>query len=258
MEPQELLSPHDPEDENIVTVDGLRIRTRPNSSDQIIVKDNLEWHAWEKHGITIKANDPWLDCGGYIGTFSLRAASLGARVLAFEPDPIHVGLWLDNYALNPQISGWATLCPKAVVSENRGPLQLTRNDFKGNWAANTLFPYWKKARGTVEVECISFADAFQMGLDVLGATELSIKMDAEGAEIEILEALDESLAAKIKQWAFEYHFFLESSTCERYWAIQRKLESFGFKVKTSDKVPESGLWKNPRKRHMMVYCTRAQ
>lgn len=240
----------------IVERDGLKIKTRPNSSDQIIIKDNLEVHAWEKQGIKISPGDAWMDCGGYIGTFALRAASLGAHVMVFEPDPRHAQLILDNMRLNEDVIGTVMMIPKAVVHQANGPLQLTRNDFKGNWAANTLHPYWKKARQSVTVDTLSFSAAFQLSQSALNASELSVKMDIEGSEIEILEGMTGDVAEKIKQMAFEYHYFLPSSTCERYWAIQRKLESLGFRVKTSDKVPESGPWRNPRKRHMMVYCTR--
>lgn len=243
-----MLAKHD--FDNIVTVDGLKVATRPNSSDQIIIKDNLEWHAWEKHGIKISPGDAWLDFGGYIGTFSLRVLSLGGRVLAFEPDPVHQAYYLYNMELNDFD---AHIVPVAVVQEDRGPLQLTRNDFKGNWAANTLFPYWKRPRGSVTVSCMSFPDAFRMGLETLQATELSIKMDIEGAEIEILEHLTADYP--IKQLAAEYHFFVEKE-CSKWWKIQAHLESLGWTVKTSDKVPKEGLWPNPRKHHIMIYCTK--
>lgn len=238
---------------NLIEIDGLKFYTRPKSSDQIIVQDNLVLHNWEKHGVKIVAGDAWLDFGGYIGTFSARLLSLGARVCAFEADPLHAEIFRNNMALN---NFGPPLFEFAIMNKCEGPKMLTRNDYKGNWAANTIQPYWKRSRASVQVECMAFEEAFMDGITLLGAEEVSIKMDIEGSEIEILENLNPELP--IKQLAFEYHYFLPESTCERYWAIQKKLEGMGFLVKTSDKVPLKGPWMNPRKRHMMCYCTKPE
>jgi len=47
----------------------------------------------------------FVDVGAWIGPFTLLAASLGATVVAYEPDPLAVAELRANLARNPQIAG---------------------------------------------------------------------------------------------------------------------------------------------------------
>jgi FkbM family methyltransferase len=57
-----------------------------------------------------------------------------------------------------------------------------------------------------------------------------VKMDIEGAEWDILENLDESLAKKITQLSVEFHDFIDPSLKKRTERCVQRMLDFGFKL----------------------------
>jgi FkbM family methyltransferase len=129
-----------------------------------------------------------VDIGAWIGPLTLYAAGLKARVQAYEPDPVARAELAANVARNPELAERVTISPLAV-GPGAGDLRL------GNRTS---------ARGGDSMSSLLFADA-RVGWPVrsVGLTELLtpipaellglVKIDIEGAEVEMLEPAAELL-----------------------------------------------------------------
>lgn len=228
---------------------GMKFKLRPETSDRIVYEDNVIRQSYLKHGVTVEPGQGWMDIGAYIGTFAINLAKQGAKVIAFEPDPENLICFKRNIRLN---KAHIIVNQNAIVQEDNGSMPLYQNTFKGNMAANTLYPHWAKEKPSIIVPVITFDEAFKLSQQILKMEHMNIKFDCEGAEIPILRNLKDY---PIDQLTFEYHFSVEPD-CQRWWEIHEHLKDLGYSIKTTAKVPNEGNWPNPRQQTMQVYCIR--
>ncbi|MEM9571925.1 MAG: FkbM family methyltransferase [Pseudomonadota bacterium] len=121
----------------------------------------------------IEEGDAVIDCGANVGEFSLACAQLGARVYAFEPDPV------EFRALQANASATVTSVNKALWHTDETLTFYDNNDSGDSSLIDT-----GSASQTLQVEAIRL-DSFaaSQGLDQVAL----IKLEAEGAEPEVLE-----------------------------------------------------------------------
>jgi FkbM family methyltransferase len=151
---------------------------------------------------TLSPGDICIDCGANVGEISGKFADRGARVHAFEPDP-----WsFRQLSANLQDRPGVTLHNKAVGAAE-GRISFFRDAaFEDqpdqHSLASSVYPRPDRPQTSVEVEVIDLL-AFQRGLD---APVKILKMDIEGAEVALLDALiDAGLAAEIEHVFVETH-----------------------------------------------------
>ena len=141
-----------------------------------------------------KEGDVVLDIGAYVGMFTVKAATLvgtTGKVIAIEPSP-------ENYELlrrNCEGLANVVLVRKAVMSMNGiGRLYYSRSA-----AANSLVTRWERY---VEVPTITLDDLVdELGLDKVDI----IKVDAEGAELDVLMGAQNVLAKGTRLVIAAYH-----------------------------------------------------
>lgn len=221
----------------ILEVGDLKFYSRVNTSDETVIEDNVVRMTAAKH---LRMDGNWLELGGYIGTFAATIMEAGGKVFSVEADPIHVMLYNANMSLN-DFEVRSPLCAAVVQDPIDSVQKFTinhRKDKYGNVAANTLFPHWKTERPYIYVPCVSFDDVCKAAYDELGKGFWSLKMDIEGAEIQILER---NSFIVFDQLYIEYHFDADSSI-ERANKIFAKLSKLGFEVILNHKLPETGNW----------------
>ena len=138
--------------------------------------------------------DVVLDIGAYVGMFTVKAARLvgtTGKVIAIEPSP-------ENYELlarNCEELHNVILVKKAVMSTNG----MGRLYYSKSAAANSLVTRWKEY---VEVQTITLDDLVEeLGLDKVDI----IKVDAEGAEIDVLKGARKVLAKGTRLVIAAYH-----------------------------------------------------
>ena len=171
--------------------DGRRILAPKNAAGVFmeIFQDEVYEQVWE-----LKPGDVVLDIGAYVGMFTVKASkAVGeqGRVIAIEPSPENYVSLLGNCrGLNN-----VTLVQKAIMAKTGiGKLYYSKSA-----AANSLVVKWKKY---IEVETITLDDLVAMlELDRIDL----IKIDAEGAEIDVLKGAQKVLARGTRLVIAAYH-----------------------------------------------------
>jgi FkbM family methyltransferase len=157
---------------------------------------------WGLNGYTVDGfylpagGDVVLDVGANVGLFSVWLArrAAGIRVWAFEP-------FRENYeALADNLSGWDhRVTPLNVAlgrAEGSGHMLVTGNRSLDHRLATG------QLAGVPVIRVISLADAVALtGADVVDF----LKLDVEGAELDIFEGADAATLRRIRKMAIEYH-----------------------------------------------------
>jgi FkbM family methyltransferase len=167
------------------------------------------------------AGDVVVDGGAQVGLFALHLQWLapGIRVHCFEPAPATRARLAANVARNA-LGATIGIHPYALL-DREGTVPLRANTLSGN---RSLF---ERADASADrpdvVRCIPLATA----LDLCGGERLALlKLDVEGAEVEILEGADEATLARVERVALEYHDFLRPGCRER---VAERLTRAGFR-----------------------------
>jgi len=171
--------------------DGRRILAPKNAAGVFleIFQDEVYEQVWK-----LNPGDVVLDIGAYVGMFTVKASlAVGnkGKVVAIEPSP-------DNYAIligNCVSLDNVTLVQKAIMAKNgTGKLYYSKSA-----AANSLVVKWKKY---IEVETITLDDLVaELKLDRIDL----IKIDAEGAELDVLKGAQKVLARGTRLVIAAYH-----------------------------------------------------
>lgn len=172
----------------------------------------------------VKPRKGWMvvDVGAYVGVYTLKAARrVGSkgRVVALEPHPASFRLLKHNVELNHLEN--VKLLPYALAS-SKGRRKLYSPRYRANASLNREYAeLWDERLEAFEVECFSLVDL----LDLLSIDRVDLlKLDVEGAELEILEASGEALK-RIERLVIETH--LDICSFEK---LERLLVKYGFTV----------------------------
>ena len=144
----------------------------------------------------IGSNWTVIDVGANIGVFTLYAAATGGRVYAYEPMPE-----LRAPPAEPEAQQQAR--PGATVSLWRCEPPRCRDLFvaKHN-VGHSLVASNTGSDRKVSIECVSLADIFAD--NAITHCDL-LKLDCEGAELEILEAAPAGILRQIRRIWLEWH-----------------------------------------------------
>jgi len=128
-----------------------------------------------------------VDCGANVGRITALLAARGAEVYAFEPNPHAFEALARRFASNPRVH---CLAKAVAATDGRARLYLHVDSAADQltWSTGSSLLAAKPnvdASTYVEVETVDL-DAF---LDDLGRVVRVLKLDVEGAELEVLERL---------------------------------------------------------------------
>ena len=154
---------------------GSKFHVRPDTLDEFVVN---EVYASYKH-LELCDHDVVVDAGANIGAFAVMAASKGAKVLSFEPEPENFELMLMNIELN----GYQDMVQPTMgaLHTSAGPLTLSVN-VKKNKGTHSIFD--RKGRDTIDIMCYDWRMLPKFN---------KIKVDIEGAEYLLIEECLEAI-----------------------------------------------------------------
>jgi FkbM family methyltransferase len=149
-----------------------------------------------------RVNGPIVDIGANIGAFTLDAAARypDAPIHAYEPDPVSRNVLRKNVVANG-LEGRVTIWPDAVAASD-GTLEFHQSGASLESGAHA------SGGASIRVPCVSLGTVISR----LGGPAALMKIDAEGAEVDMLEAGSVTPAAHI---VGEFHPWLVERSEER-------------------------------------------
>ncbi|SPH17394.1 31-O-demethyl-FK506 methyltransferase FkbM [Defluviimonas aquaemixtae] len=157
----------------------------------------------------LRPGDVVLDCGANVGAVTGPLAATGADVHSYEPDPWAFGVLSSAFADTPNVT-----LHNAAVGTSAGAIQLMRADNfdknpKGASVKSTIVTGGRRideAEGSaIEVALVDLPATIRELVRNHGEIAF-LKMDIEGAELELLETmLAEDLFAQIRLTVAETH-----------------------------------------------------
>jgi len=201
----------------------IKFLVREGTSDVKTFNEVIVKNAYEKKYFKINLGDNWIDLGGNVGAFAVNAISKGAIIDVYEPDPFSCKMIEQNLKINDYN---ANIIQKAVVSNGRKKMTMYVGNNKQVWR-NSLYRDWGNEKFLVD--CINFRDVIKQ--------DSNVKMDIEGAEMEILE----KMITFPKRITFEWSFDIDNSL-NRYRNVITNLKEIYRKVHAAKYKDEFQHW----------------
>ena len=176
-----------------IRLGNVTVTCRDETMDKEISRKVIEGECYRE--MNLRKADVLLDGGANIGAFSLWAYKKAASIIALEPE-------INNYTLlrrNLESNGVSNVAPMlgAIVGNNDRYRQLYVN-LQRNQSSHSFLV--RRGRNEQLTECQNInAIIAKYGIT-------AIKLDVEGAELEILNAITEKKWENIRSLALEYHF----------------------------------------------------
>jgi FkbM family methyltransferase len=179
--------------------------------------------------LNIENNDVVLDIGGHIGLFALFASQFckKGKIFCFEPIKENYNILLENIELNTV----KNIIPfnLAVYNDSKRVKMYLNEDDAGH---SIILPSSK----SIQTDSISLKKIFDDNkIDLCGFA----KIDCEGSEYSIIDALPSEYLKRINKMAIEYHF--ADSKPELARDLISKIENAGFHVKKKSHYNDMGF-----------------
>ena len=203
-----------------------KFKLRVNTSDKLILLETWKTDSYINEAFNIKKDDVVVDIGANIGAFSILAAknASNGKVFAYEPNKENYGLLLKNKALNNSNNLFIS---NSAIARKKGRINLFIS--KLNYGAHSI--YETESKNSIKVDSITLKDIFAMNnlrkIDYL-------KIDAEGAEYDIILKTPPELIRRVGKIVLEYHDYLDAA--HNHIELKERLENNGFKVETSKNI----------------------
>jgi FkbM family methyltransferase len=168
----------------------------------------------------IRPGDVCFDIGGWHGYFSGLMAARGAKLVrVYEPMPENLVRLRDLVALNPKLQIDVVA---AAVGDHSGEIEFSvMPDSSMGKLSTSKFQSGRANASTLNVKLLSLDDEIQSGQPL----PQLIKIDVEGAEIDVLKGAENMLKSAHPQLFIEMHSREIAKACCDY------LASLGYQVK---------------------------
>jgi len=137
---------------------------------------------------SIKEDCVFFDIGANVGVFSLLAATRGAIVHSFEPEPLNLIRLKGNLKLNPEIASQVKVWPIALGNQV-GQVKFSR-PLSDNYGRSSF-----RLQDDCDLITVKIDKFDNLGLRF--ASKSFFKIDVEGAEKDVLEGMSSALEANV-------------------------------------------------------------
>jgi len=218
--------------------DSTVLLLRPYSMDLGIFHEIWDHERYTAGSISVVARHGTIvDIGAHIGLFSLFASKVlqANRIISVEPDSANFELLSKNISANHVEN--ASLVKAAIAGES-GEKRIYNTS--SNTGGHSLY-----ARGvsSIAVWTVSLTELFK-------ASSISdcslLKMDCEGAEMEILENAPDKLLRNVSAISLEYH--LDDYPRERLERLKTRMQTLGFNLEIRPTSRTLGILRGIRRR----------
>ncbi|MFC2058405.1 FkbM family methyltransferase [Chloroflexota bacterium] len=180
----------------------MYVDTRDDIARSLIMNGYYEKYTTELFVKRLKWGMTVVDIGAHVGYYTLIAADIvgeNGKVFAFEPDPHNYSLLVKNIEVN----GYQNVIPlQKAVSNKSGTANLFSFPGASGWHSIYETPGWDNS---IEIETVTLDEFFQ---DRDGRIDV-VKMDAEGAELIIMQGMGKVIARNTELAIFaEFNPFL--------------------------------------------------
>ena len=205
---------------------GVSILIREGTQDEDLVYEGFRDRYYTIDGWEIPGGAVVLDIGAAIGTFAVEAAEAGAAAVhSYEPIPESFGVLSRNAANYPAIR-----VVNAAVAVETGAATMA-----GYVEADGHIYTGQSAIWTGEQDGPGLTVAAVGIHDVLAAEAVwdIVKLDIEGHEYALIEAMTADEFAKIGSVVMEFHHDVEADTLSRGEYLAGIFEGHGFEVEVA-------------------------
>lgn len=187
---------------------GKVFTIRSGTIDEEIVGDVLSPRNYLSR-IKIEKDDIWLDAGMNIGAFSVLVGNNAKMIVGYEPEPENYGLAKANITEN-RVKNRAIFCAALIAGDQkRVPFYISKSDNRG--LHTTIKNSYMKEIMVPAVNINAPLKEYKIN---------KIKMDVEGAEYDLLKAIENW--GPIKGIVLEFHINLLGK--EKYEEILQLLD----------------------------------
>jgi FkbM family methyltransferase len=180
----------------------------------------------------LKPGDVVVDCGAYIGVFTMYAAKIigeQGKVIAFEPDPVNYERLSKNLEMNNihnvillNKATWSSSGKMKFDSRGLGVSTLFVDKSKSPIIRNA-----EEAKSVIEVPIVTLDEE----LGSLGVKKVDfIKMDIEGAEIETVKGARKTLGKYDVRLAIASNHIVDGQF--RRFALEKLFPELGYEAET--------------------------
>ena len=211
------------------TKSGMKIKIRTNSTDLMALTNVWMINEYNIDDYGITESDIVIDIGAHIGLFSLRVSKLCTKGKIFSYEPIK-----DNFEClvsNLKLNKLEHILPfNLAVSSDSSKLNIFLNDDE---SGHSIFSEKNKK---ISVNSISLKEIFDQN-DIKICKLL--KLDCEGSEYSIIDALPLEYLRRIDNIVIEYH--LADSKPEYSKKLINKIKNAGFQIQTKPHYNDMGF-----------------
>ena len=211
------------------TKSGLKLKIRTGTTDIMVLTNVWLIQEYLDHELDIKDNDIVLDIGGHIGLFALFASQFckKGKIFCFEPIKENYDILLENLELN----AIKNIIPfnLAVYDDSKKVKMYLNEDDAGH---SIVLPSSK----SIQADSISLKKIFDD--NKIEQCDFA-KIDCEGSEYGIIDALPPEYLKRINKMAIEYHF--ADSKPELAKNLISKIENVDFHVKKKSHYNDMGF-----------------
>ena len=211
------------------TKSKIKIRIRTNSTDLMALTNVWMIDEYNIQDYNINENDTIIDIGSHIGSFSLLASQFcnKGKIFSYEPMPDNFACLQSNLELN-KIDNIFSF--NLAVSSDSSQLDMFFNDDQSGHSA------FSKNNKKITIESISLKQIFDD--NNIESCKL-LKLDCEGSEYQIIDALPLNYFNRIENLVMEYHF--ADSKPELAQKLITKIKNAGFKITTKSHYNDMGF-----------------
>jgi len=216
-----------------------KMEYRVGTSDDKVMNEIYKQKIYEKY-FSIESTDNWLDLGACFGAFTVKCLNKSCYVRAVEPQPDNFKLLQKNVSKFKNVEIIEAGVVSSLNNNSNAKLYIAKSN-TNHWR-HTIIPV--RGRKTIDIMLIKFETLLQ--------NINAIKMDIEGAEIEILEQVKIEDLKNINKMVIEWSYDKDRSIA-RFLSVVDKLKKVFKNVKYL-KTKESDIMYNYYPACDMIYC----